>query len=434
MIRTALSCAVALSLSAAFAFGGDLNPPPGPVAPTMKTLEEVEPSTPINTLPGNQQAVHIITAPGAYHLTGNITSQGAGRYAIVSGAPGVTIDLRGFAIIGNSNETLPAIQLSPASRVHNGTIAFCGGGGVGTLSNSVIEDVIFENVRGGPVIQASRGTSIRRCTFRLSDPMELDDGTMLSGIHTQDMDEAIVSPGANGVTILDSLFDGQNTSGSGSVIVLGDDAKLGNVIVREEGNTGLTAGNNASVIACTFSGNGTSSNPGLVLGNNALVKDCSISLYGGFGVDTNFGAVIRDNAVFNNGGGISCTVSGQIAGNSVYANSGDGIDVSNGAVITGNLVRNNSGNGLSAGTDCLITNNQFVNNSVQLGSRNTFDQNASTSVETSLTLTGTENRVTRNTVGGSINMSHPFSNYRAPIFIPNLGITNGPWHNLQSPS
>ena len=298
MIRTALSCAVALSLSAALAFGGDLNPPPGPVAPTFKTLDQVEPSTPINSLPGSGLAVHEITEPGAYHLTGNITSPGAGMHVIRSLAQGVTIDLNGFAIIGDTTESLPAIQLTTANRVHNGTIDNWSGGGVRAVSQAVIEDVIFDFVQGGSVIDAGRGCVIRRCTFRACSPMVLDDGTLLSEINTRDMDEAIVSPDARGVTILDSFFDGQNTSGFDSVIVLGDDAKLANVTVSEEGNTGLTAGNNASVIACTFSGNNSlNNNPGLLLGNNALVKDCSISLYGGFGIDANFGGVIRNNAI-----------------------------------------------------------------------------------------------------------------------------------------
>lgn len=48
--------------------GGDLNPPPGPIMPTMKTLVEVEPRTAINSLPFN------VTAPGSYYLTGDLTA------------------------------------------------------------------------------------------------------------------------------------------------------------------------------------------------------------------------------------------------------------------------------------------------------------------------------------------------------------------------
>lgn len=427
MIRSTLSCAIALSLSATFALAGDLNPPPGPVAPTFKTLDEVEPSTPINTLPGSGLAVHEITQPGAYHLTGNITSPGAGMHAIRSLAEGVTIDLNGFAIIGDTTETLPAIQLTTANRVHNGTIDNWGGGGVRTVSSAVIEDIILDFVRGGPSIDVDRGCVIRRCTFRACNFMVLDDGTLLSEIHTRDMAEAIVSPDARGVTIMNSFFDGQNTAGFDSVIVLGDDAKLANVTVSEEGNTGLTAGDNASVIACTFSGNNTTNNPGLLLRNNALVRDCSISSYGGFGIESNFGGVFTNNAVFDNGGGISCLVTAQISGNSIYANSGDAIVVSNGATITGNVVRNNGGNGLVASSDCLITNNQFVNDPVVLqATGNTFDQNSVTSA--GITLNAGDNRVTRNTVTGSI--TAPAGNIIGIVRTSATFGSAGPWDNF----
>ena len=48
------------------ASAGDLNPPAGPVAPTMKKLDEIEPRTPISpsSTPGNATATYRITQPG----------------------------------------------------------------------------------------------------------------------------------------------------------------------------------------------------------------------------------------------------------------------------------------------------------------------------------------------------------------------------------
>ena len=40
--------------------------PPGPPAPTSKTLNEIEPRTPINSLP------FVIEEPGSYYLTRNL--------------------------------------------------------------------------------------------------------------------------------------------------------------------------------------------------------------------------------------------------------------------------------------------------------------------------------------------------------------------------
>ena len=53
--------------------GGALTPPGAP-ASTMKTLDQVEPRTPVNvtTVPGDASYHHITTTPGSYYLTGNL--------------------------------------------------------------------------------------------------------------------------------------------------------------------------------------------------------------------------------------------------------------------------------------------------------------------------------------------------------------------------
>jgi hypothetical protein len=51
------------------------------------------------TTPGNQNAVRVITQPGSYYLTGNITVP-AGKSGVVFAARNVTLDLNGFTITG----------------------------------------------------------------------------------------------------------------------------------------------------------------------------------------------------------------------------------------------------------------------------------------------------------------------------------------------
>jgi hypothetical protein len=64
--------------------------PPGAPAPTMKSLTQIEPRTPISAAPFN------ITSPGSYYLTTNIVA-GTG-YAISIATNYVTLDLNGFTI------------------------------------------------------------------------------------------------------------------------------------------------------------------------------------------------------------------------------------------------------------------------------------------------------------------------------------------------
>src|SRR5215469_3859729 len=72
------------------AFGQGPLTPPGSPSPTMKTLSQIEPRTPISSAP------FTITNPGSYYLTTNVTVGGGD--AIIIAARGVTLDLKGFTI------------------------------------------------------------------------------------------------------------------------------------------------------------------------------------------------------------------------------------------------------------------------------------------------------------------------------------------------
>lgn len=90
---SALAALVLLStlnpqLSTVFA-QGSLTPPGAP-APTMKSLAQIEPRTPISSAP------YTISAPGSYYLTTNLTV--ATGNAITIATNGVTLDLSGFSI------------------------------------------------------------------------------------------------------------------------------------------------------------------------------------------------------------------------------------------------------------------------------------------------------------------------------------------------
>ncbi len=82
--------------------------PPGAPAPTMKTLAQIEPRTPISSAP------YTITAPGSYYLTTNLTiSSGT---AITINANNVTLNLGGFTLTSTENpaSTSTGIQMNQA--------------------------------------------------------------------------------------------------------------------------------------------------------------------------------------------------------------------------------------------------------------------------------------------------------------------------------
>lgn len=84
-----------LVLLAATAWAQGPLSPPGAPGQTMKSLAQIEPRTPIESLP------YIISTPGSYYLAGNLTGV-SGNDGIVIQADNVSLDLMGFTLSGTS--------------------------------------------------------------------------------------------------------------------------------------------------------------------------------------------------------------------------------------------------------------------------------------------------------------------------------------------
>ncbi len=154
-----------------------LDPPPGPVSPTMKTLDEIEPRFIVNRLPGDANWTHIITEPGSYYLTGDVVGEDD-KGGILIAAQHVTLDLHGFRVAGgNQSAEHNGIEAGDAVRITSGWIVDWTGSGILAGDQSVVEDVSVINTtasQANDAINLGLSANVERC--RVNGMFELGIG------------------------------------------------------------------------------------------------------------------------------------------------------------------------------------------------------------------------------------------------------------------
>ncbi len=84
---------------------------------------------------------YTISAPGSYRLTGNLNNVPSGSDGIDVTADNVTIDLNGFAIIGQSGSGNGISSSNNQVTVRNGSVIGMGGNGIALGNNATVADV-----------------------------------------------------------------------------------------------------------------------------------------------------------------------------------------------------------------------------------------------------------------------------------------------------
>ena len=232
-------------LSTAFAQGSLT--PPGPPGPTMLTLSQVEPRTPISSLP------FTITTPGSYYLTGNL-SPGVNQNGIIVAADNVTIDLNGFTLSGGGGGSGEAIWAATARQnvvIRNGTVRNWPGSGVNLYdSGSVL--ITVENIQsisnGFTGIAVWNGSHVKDC---------LTVGNGIRGIlvandtvveHCKASGNLSMGIGAGtGCQLLDNLSE---TNGTGLSIAGPNNIVSGNIVRFNTANYSIVQGNQLDLLLC----------------------------------------------------------------------------------------------------------------------------------------------------------------------------------------
>lgn len=372
LVRRAAGFAVVftLVLGPGDALAGDLNPPPGPIAPTPGP----NPAKVINATntPGNASATFVIKSPGAYRLDGNLMTE-TGKVAILITSRDVHVDLGGFTVSGPDGLTteqgivVNVPQIGGAGvvvSVNNGTVTGFTNGFNVSLPQNAASHMIMEGV----TTTGNTGNGIRVSTagnLRLRNVQA--DGNELRGV-----DAASTSLNFEKVTANDNglsgivggkasvLNDVQANENGGDGISVKDGSDLNRVRTQNNDGVGmdLTAGD-TRVRNFLSTGNGSH---GINTGANMRISDGQASLNGGDGINGTSGVGSGVTTRSNFQSGVRSTGPMRFRDSSSSGNSSFGYDLGPGSSLQDCQSSSNT-NGARLGDRSSATSTAFTNNS-----------------------------------------------------------------------
>lgn len=259
----------------------------------MKTLAQIEPRTPVSSLPFN------ITSSGAYYLTTNLTGA-AGENGITIRIDHVTLDLNGY-VLGGATDALKGIVVAGARKnivIQNGTVSnWSLGVDASNASNCQFESLrVFENNGAGLI--AGVHSIINRCVSHAN-----------AGVGIQAGDDAVLNQSSTTANLAGGIVTGSNSS---------------IVDCKAKGNSreGIHAESGSTIRHCTALGN---SSDGIWVSSECTVE--ANNSKGNFNARDAAGIhatatdnCIRENNVVSNDRGISVDQAGNIIIQNTAAN------------------------------------------------------------------------------------------------------------------
>ncbi len=322
--------------------------PPGAPEPMMKSLDQIEPRTPISSLP------FTIDQPGSYYLVSNLTGDASGGITIA--ASGVTLDLMGFELAGGTGSGIIGSGTPRNITIRNGVVRDWSGDGIALFldtSNCQVERLRVSS-NGGHGISVGMGSVVRDCiaSGNGSQGIRVNSGSSVQGCTSR------LNVGF-GFRLIDNclLQSSVTTSNTSSGIFTGNQCMIKDCVAGWNAGSGIVTGTDCAIQGCTATANGpipAALSAGIQAGTRNRISDCTATDNIYYGIWVNDHCLVSDNSVQLNfvAGIFAASSRNQIDNNKLAFNT-----IAIRVTGTGNTIHRNTASESSSGNYSIVGGN-----------------------------------------------------------------------------